>query len=156
MIGKFESCPLIYLFFILSQLIISLLLAAQEVPAETEPKFSPFTGAARRLDGKPLKHQPQPVSSPASKDKQAVVADGSRQPSMGSSSQNTARQSQGKLVFGSNVSRASKETQKVLFLLSCIILNLLADHHPANEKTTCTIELLTNWYFDLAGIWKRD
>ncbi|CAK7329600.1 unnamed protein product [Dovyalis caffra] len=80
----------------------------EEVPAETQPKFSPFTGAGRRLDGKPLNYQPPPISSSGSKDKQPSVA----QPSLGSSSQNTARQSQGKLVFGSNASHAPKETQK--------------------------------------------
>ncbi|KAB5541504.1 hypothetical protein DKX38_014478 [Salix brachista] len=86
---------------------------SEEVPAETEPKFSPFTGAGRRLDGRPLSYQPPPASSSGSKDKQPAVADGSRQPSLGSSSQNTARQSQGKLVFGSNTGRTPKETQRV-------------------------------------------
>lgn len=86
---------------------------AEEVPAETEPKFNPFTGAGRRLDGKPLSYQPPPASSSSvSKDKQPAVADGSRQPSLGSSSQNTARKSQGKLVFGSNTGRTPKETQR--------------------------------------------
>ncbi|XP_015570969.1 ubiquitin fusion degradation protein 1 homolog [Ricinus communis] len=84
----------------------------EEVPEETEPKFNPFTGVARRLDGKPLKQQPFPVSSQGSKDKQAAVPSGRGQPSLESSSQNSARQSQGKLVFGSNVNRAPKETQK--------------------------------------------
>ncbi|KAJ6927318.1 ubiquitin fusion degradation protein 1 [Populus alba x Populus x berolinensis] len=84
---------------------------AEEVPAETEPKFNPFTGTGRRLDGKPMSYQPPPVSS-GSKDKQPAVANGSRQPSLGSISKNTARQSQGKLVFGSNASRSPKETQQ--------------------------------------------
>ncbi|KDP27634.1 hypothetical protein JCGZ_19639 [Jatropha curcas] len=84
----------------------------EEDPAENEPKFSPFTGVGRRLDGKPLKQQPAPVSSQGSKDKQPAVANGRGQPSVGSSSQDTARQPQGKLVFGSNVSRAPKEAQK--------------------------------------------
>jgi ubiquitin fusion degradation protein 1 len=91
-----------------------LILAAEEVPAETEPKFNPFTGTGRRLDGKPMSYQPPPVSS-GSKDKQPAVANDSRQPSLGSISKNTARQSQGKLVFGSNASRSPKETQQVLF-----------------------------------------
>uniref|UniRef100_A0A2C9V5D3 Ubiquitin fusion degradation protein 1 homolog n=1 Tax=Manihot esculenta TaxID=3983 RepID=A0A2C9V5D3_MANES len=84
----------------------------EEDPAETEPKFSPFTGVGRRLDGKPLKPQPGPVPLQGSKDKEPAVANGRGQHSVGSSSENTSRQSQGKLVFGSNVSRASKETQK--------------------------------------------
>ncbi|KAJ8763445.1 hypothetical protein K2173_002328 [Erythroxylum novogranatense] len=85
---------------------------AEEFPDESEPKFSAFTGAGRRLDGKPLTYQPPPVSSPALRGKQPSVANVSGQPSVGSTSQSTARQSQGKLVFGSNVSRAPKETQK--------------------------------------------
>jgi ubiquitin fusion degradation protein 1 len=106
-----------------------LVLAAEEVPAETEPKFNPFTGAGRRLDGKPLSYQPPPaLSSSVSKDKQPAVADGSRQPSLGSSSQNTARKSQGKLVFGSNTGRTPKETQREVLFLPFIILNLTVNH----------------------------
>ncbi|KAJ7967246.1 ubiquitin fusion degradation protein 1-like [Quillaja saponaria] len=81
-----------------------------EVPAEAEPKFNPFSGSGRRLDGKPLKYDPPPVSSSGSKDKQHV-RNGNSQPSAASSSQSTAQQSQGKLVFGSNSSR-TKETKK--------------------------------------------
>ncbi|KAL5788735.1 hypothetical protein ACOSP7_005684 [Xanthoceras sorbifolium] len=85
----------------------------EEAPVDTEPKFSPFTGVGRRLDGKSMMSQPQSTSSYGSKDKQPAVANGSGKPSAVSSSQNTvARQSQGKLVFGSNVSRGPKETQK--------------------------------------------
>ncbi|THG09909.1 hypothetical protein TEA_008728 [Camellia sinensis var. sinensis] len=58
--------------------------AGEEVPAETEPKFNPFTGAGRRLDGKPLKYEPPPVSSSSgSKDKRPDVASGGGQPSTG-------------------------------------------------------------------------
>ncbi|CAB4290021.1 unnamed protein product [Prunus armeniaca] len=84
----------------------------EEDPAETEPKFNPFTGAGRRLDGKPLKYEPAPASSSGSKDKKPMVTNGNAQPSMGSSSQATSRQAQGKLVFGGNANRAPKETQK--------------------------------------------
>ncbi|KAF5745409.1 ubiquitin fusion degradation protein 1 isoform X2 [Tripterygium wilfordii] len=83
-----------------------------EVPAEAEPKFNPFTGSGRRLDGKPLNYDPPPVPSLGSKDKGSAVANGKGQPSAGSSSQSAARQSQGKLVFGSNVSRGPKATEK--------------------------------------------
>nr|XP_043632944.1 ubiquitin recognition factor in ER-associated degradation protein 1 [Erigeron canadensis] len=77
----------------------------QAAPAE-EPKFNAFTGSGRRLDGKPIKYQPPPVSSPSgSKGKQPAVSSGAGQPSTGSTSQSTSRQSQGKLVFGSNASR---------------------------------------------------
>uniref|UniRef100_A0A2P2LDP7 Ubiquitin fusion degradation protein 1 homolog n=1 Tax=Rhizophora mucronata TaxID=61149 RepID=A0A2P2LDP7_RHIMU len=103
---------------------------SEEVPTDTKPKFSSFTGAGRRLDGKPLTYQPAPVSSAGSKDKKPAVANGSGQSSMGSSSQKTSRQSQGKLVFGSNVSQAPRETQntKVHFLLLSTV-NQIADHH---------------------------
>ncbi|KAK4562528.1 hypothetical protein RGQ29_005151 [Quercus rubra] len=84
----------------------------EEAPAETEPKFSPFTGSGRRLDGKPLNYQPPSVSHSGSKDKQPNVVNGNAKPSAGSSSQSTSRQAQGKLVFGSNVSRTSKDTPK--------------------------------------------
>ncbi|KAF8406509.1 hypothetical protein HHK36_008598 [Tetracentron sinense] len=85
----------------------------QDAQAEAEPKFSPFTGAGRRLDGKPFKHQPPPASSYGSKDKQPQAANGGGQQSGGSSSQSTSLQPQGKLVFGSNVNHTSKEAQKV-------------------------------------------
>ncbi|KAK2978293.1 hypothetical protein RJ640_017144 [Escallonia rubra] len=83
----------------------------QEAPAEAEPKFNPFTGAGRRLDGKPLTYEPPPVSSFASKGKGPDVSNGGGQPSSGSSSQNTSRQAQGKLVFGSNANRTT-DTKK--------------------------------------------
>lgn len=85
---------------------------AEEVSAQSEPKFNPFRGTARRLDGKPMKSSPQPTSSFGSKDKQPTAANGGGQPSVGSSSQSTSRQSQGKLVFGSNPNRSSKDAQK--------------------------------------------
>ncbi|KOM26855.1 hypothetical protein LR48_Vigan325s002700, partial [Vigna angularis] len=86
--------------------------AAEDTPAETEPKFNPFSGTGRRLDGKPLKYQPPPVSSSSgSKDKKPDVPNVNSQSSTTSSSQSNARQSQGKLVFGSNANR-SKETEK--------------------------------------------
>lgn len=96
---------------------------AQDVPAaETEPKFNPFTGSGKRLDGKPLKYQPPPVSSssPAagsssvSKGKQTDVTNGGgkQPPNNGSSSQGTTRQTQGKLVFGSGAAAPSKDPKK--------------------------------------------
>ncbi|KAL1801789.1 hypothetical protein ACET3Z_030436 [Daucus carota] len=91
----------------------------QEAAAEAEPKFNPFTGAGRRLDGKPLKFEsPPPSSSSGSRDKQPVTSSGRGQPSSGSSAQSSSRQSQGKLVFGSNANKpngtpkeAAKETK---------------------------------------------
>ncbi|KAL8096876.1 uncharacterized protein LOC141686729 [Apium graveolens] len=90
----------------------------EEAPAEAEPKFNPFTGAGRRLDGKPLKYGPETTPSPGSKDKRTPVSNGKEQSSAGSSSPSTSRQSQGKLVFGSNPGQstgtkkeATKETK---------------------------------------------
>ena len=102
----------VYIYCSLSKLTTSVR-AGQETPDEAEPKFNPFTGAGRRLDGKPLNYQPPPVvSSSGSKDKRPDMANGGGQPSAGSSSQGSTRQTQGKLVFGSNVNRA-KDPQKV-------------------------------------------
>ncbi|XP_073311519.1 uncharacterized protein [Primulina huaijiensis] len=88
----------------------------QEPTAETEPNFNPFTGTARRLDGKPLKTQPPPASSSAPTFKNLNASnDGGQASASSSSSQSTSRQSQGKLVFGSNANRtseSSKDTSK--------------------------------------------
>ncbi|KAK6240844.1 hypothetical protein SCA6_006233 [Theobroma cacao] len=82
----------------------------EEAPAEPEPRFSPFTGAGRRLDGKPLKQQPSPVSSSESKDKGPAVSNGKNsEPSSQSSSQSISRQAQGKLVFGSSRPKETKQ-----------------------------------------------
>jgi ubiquitin fusion degradation protein 1 len=77
---------------------------AEEIPVEEEPKFNAFTGAARRLDGKP---------SFVSKDKQPAAATSvsGGQPSSGSSSQSSSRQSQGKLVFGSSAPKAGQQKE---------------------------------------------
>lgn len=85
------------------------------IPAEDEPKFNPFSGTGRRLDGKPLNYQPPPVSSSGSKDQKPDVVN--LQSSTASSSQSNARQSQGKLVFGSNANRTN-ETGKVICCLT--------------------------------------
>ncbi|XP_057752584.1 uncharacterized protein LOC130970498 [Arachis stenosperma] len=85
--------------------------AVEETPAETEPKFNPFSGAGRRLDGKPLNYQPPPVSSSGSKDKKPDAPNVNSHSSAASSSQSNARQAQGKLVFGSNANR-TKDTGK--------------------------------------------
>jgi len=79
---------------------------AEEVVDEPEPKFNPFTGSGRRLDGRPLAYEPAPASS--SKGKQPVVANGNGQSSVASSSEKATR-AQGKLVFGANGNRAPKE-----------------------------------------------
>lgn len=72
----------------------------EEEPANKIPKFSAFTGSARRLDGKAAVQSVVPVSSPLLKQKQpeATTSDsiGSTPPS------STSRKRSGKLVFGSN------------------------------------------------------
>ncbi|KAL2537610.1 ubiquitin fusion degradation 1 [Forsythia ovata] len=83
----------------------------QELPAEAEPTLNPFTGVARRLDGKPLKNPSPPVSSSGAKDKRPDVSNGGQSSASSSSSQSTNRQAQGKLVFCSNTNR-TRETQK--------------------------------------------
>lgn len=104
---------------------------AEEVVPEPEPKFNPFTGSGRRLDGRPLAYEPPPASfsSSSSKDKQPVVANGNGQSSVPSSSEKAARQAQGKLVFGANANRAPKETPKVL--IRTLLIN------DAKQKLHC-------------------
>lgn len=78
--------------------------------AEAEPKFNPFTGSGRRLDGRPLSYEPQPVAANSNGQSHSVASS--------SGSEKATQQTQGKLVFGSHVNRATKETTKVsnLFL----------------------------------------
>ncbi|KAL0356650.1 UNVERIFIED_CONTAM: Ubiquitin recognition factor in ER-associated degradation protein 1 [Sesamum calycinum] len=86
-----------------------------EPQEETEPKFNPFTVLGRRLDGKPLKTPSPPVSSSGLQDKRTNASSGGAAAASSSSSQSTNRQSQGKLVFGSNASRTrepEKDTSK--------------------------------------------
>ena len=106
--------------------------SVEEAPAEAEPKFSAFTGTGRRLDGKPLKQQPPPVSSSGSKDKAPAVSNGNNSRPSGSSSQTTARQAQGKLVFGSNANRP-KETKQVLSIVALYSFCQIAYHYLSND-----------------------
>lgn len=89
----------------------------EEEPAEKIPKFSPFTGSARRLDGKPSTEMAASPSSSAPKSLQPNVANGTN----GSKSVVTSsRQQSGKLVFGSNSKQpSSSETPKVNLSKSC-------------------------------------
>ncbi|CAN4107453.1 unnamed protein product [Withania somnifera] len=84
---------------------------AEEAVAEAEPKFNPFTGEARRLDGKPLKQQSLPSSS-GSSNKQADATNVGKRSAASTSSQTSSRQSQGKLVFGSNANRAPEKQKE--------------------------------------------
>lgn len=82
-----------------------------EEAAEEEPKFIPFTGPGRRLDGKAPKDKDVSASSPA---KRQANATNSVQPSTASTSQSSSsRKTTGKLVFGPGGNRTSKETEKV-------------------------------------------
>ncbi|XP_077216082.1 uncharacterized protein LOC143850733 [Tasmannia lanceolata] len=81
----------------------------QEEPAE-EPKFSPFTGVGRRLDGKFFNPSVAPISSSVPKERQSESTNGT----VSTSSSASSRQASGKLIFGSNMNQAApKGTQKV-------------------------------------------
>ncbi|XP_043692059.1 ubiquitin fusion degradation protein 1 homolog [Telopea speciosissima] len=86
-------------------------LPSQEEPAKEDAKFSPFTGAARRLDGKPLPESLVSVSSSVLKEHRPEFANGTNG---SSSSSNPSRRHSGKLLFGSNVRQASNEMPKVI------------------------------------------
>ncbi|KAI9091379.1 hypothetical protein K1719_028190 [Acacia pycnantha] len=81
---------------------------------ESEPKFSPFSGAARRLDGRPVNNEPSPPSSSSSgsKDRRSSVqnenGNDNTHSCAASSSQSNSHASQGKLVFGSNGNQTAK------------------------------------------------
>ncbi|KAK7358235.1 hypothetical protein VNO77_00161 [Canavalia gladiata] len=115
--------------------------AVEETAAETEPKFNPFSGTGRRLDGKPLKYQPPPASSSGSKDKKPDVSNVNSQSSTASSSQGNARQSQGKLVFGSNANR-NKETGKA---------KEAKQEPPPTEKEEAKFQPFTGKKYSLRG-----
>ncbi|PAN04375.1 hypothetical protein PAHAL_1G062700 [Panicum hallii] len=83
---------------------------ATEARAEEEPKFIPFTGSGRRLDGKASKDKDVLASSQA---KRQANAANSVQPSTATTSQgSSSRKTTGKLVFGSGGSRADKAPEK--------------------------------------------
>ncbi|KAG8070029.1 hypothetical protein GUJ93_ZPchr0006g40667 [Zizania palustris] len=82
-----------------------------EEAVEEEPRFIPFTGSGRRLDGRSSKDKEVSVSSPA---KRQANATNSVQPSTGTTSQSSlSRKTTGKLVFGPGGNRPSKEADKV-------------------------------------------
>lgn len=89
----------------------------QEEPARKIPKFSPFTGFGRRLDGKPSTQPVAPASSPKPKQHQPEAHNGTED---SKSSKPASQQPAGKLVFGSNVNQPQKAAPKVC-LLSHII-----------------------------------
>ncbi|KAK2374218.1 ubiquitin fusion degradation protein [Trifolium repens] len=117
--------------------------ADKEIPAEAEPKFNPFTGSGRRLDGKPLSYQPPPVTSSGSKDNNSAAPNVNSQSSTASSSQSNAPQTQGKLVFGSNPNRSSKETGKAT--------EAKAKEEPPKEKEEDKFQPFTGKKYSLRG-----
>jgi len=79
---------------------------------EDEPKFKPFTGSGKRLDGKASKLQASdqvPSTAPSGSNKRANQQISAPAASVAS---NYSRQKTGKLVFGSSASN-NKEPQKV-------------------------------------------
>ncbi|XP_015583588.1 ubiquitin recognition factor in ER-associated degradation protein 1 isoform X3 [Ricinus communis] len=82
----------------------------EEEPAKKIPKFSPFSGAARRLDGK-LSTQPvAAVTEPVLKQHQSEAGTDIR----GSKPSNAASRSHsGKLIFGSNANQPQNEAREI-------------------------------------------
>ncbi|CAH9109319.1 unnamed protein product [Cuscuta epithymum] len=78
----------------------------EESQVDAIPKFNPFTGAGKRLDGKSLKYDPPPASLSGLKPEASKTSSPAS-----SSTRSTNSQSQGKLVFGSNGNRP-RETPK--------------------------------------------
>ncbi|XP_065880010.1 uncharacterized protein [Euphorbia lathyris] len=87
--------------------------ALEEEVAQKIPKFNPFTGVARRLDGKLSTELPTSGTDPGLKQKQQEAGENvcSSKPSTSAS-----RSHSGKLVFGSNAnqSQSQKGTPKVV------------------------------------------
>ncbi|XP_010469996.1 PREDICTED: ubiquitin fusion degradation protein 1 homolog [Camelina sativa] len=77
----------------------------EEEPTSKVPKFTPFTGSGKRLDGKA---QPQTESEDTKQEKPTETGKDDEKLSV-----TTPRQRSGKLVFGSNSKPAAKETVKV-------------------------------------------
>lgn len=76
-----------------------------------EPKFNPFSGSARRLDGKASTQAPSFPNLANSAHPEAT--NGSKSLLTSTLQNSDSRNSSGKLVFGSNASQAPKEAQKV-------------------------------------------
>ncbi|RXH74635.1 hypothetical protein DVH24_029356 [Malus domestica] len=84
----------------------------EEEPPEKIPKFSPFTGSVRRLDGKPALDQPvAPVSSPGILKQNQLESENGTKGSMLSTSV-SAHRPKGKLVFGTNGLSANHPTNE--------------------------------------------
>ncbi|KAL0919369.1 hypothetical protein M5K25_011460 [Dendrobium thyrsiflorum] len=75
-----------------------------------EEKYNPFSGSARRLDGKPSTYAP--IVPNLDKCSQSEAA-GSKSSTTSTSQSSASRKTSGKLVFGSNAGHATKEAQRV-------------------------------------------
>lgn len=82
----------------------------EEEPASKVPKFTPFTGSGKRLDGKTQTKSTEPEDT---KRQEESTENGKEDEKL---SVTTPRQRSGKLVFGSSSKTAAKETVKVCFL----------------------------------------
>ena len=83
---------------------------AEEEPVQKVARFNPFTGSARRLDGKPSTESAAPVSSSILKQPQPMNENGTRDSKTPTSA---SRQRSGKLVFGSNPNLPAKDSPKI-------------------------------------------
>lgn len=82
----------------------------EEEPTSKVPKFTPFTGSGKRLDGKAQTKSTEPEDT---KQEEKPTENGKDDEKLSST---TPRQKSGKLVFGSNSKPTPKETVKVLSL----------------------------------------
>ncbi|KAF5821556.1 putative ubiquitin fusion degradation protein Ufd1 [Helianthus annuus] len=78
----------------------------EEEPPTKVPKFNPFSGSARRLDGKPAETVAAPLVQPQKTEATTSGTNGSMPSSSGS------RKRSGKLVFGSTADQNSNGTPK--------------------------------------------
>ncbi|WCJ20500.1 ubiquitin fusion degradation 1 [Euphorbia peplus] len=84
----------------------------EEEEAQKIPKFNPFTGVARRLDGKLSTELPTSGGTePSVNEKQPEAG---KDVSSSKASTSTSRSHSGKLVFGSSANQSRKETPKVV------------------------------------------
>ncbi|XP_022755791.1 ubiquitin recognition factor in ER-associated degradation protein 1-like isoform X1 [Durio zibethinus] len=82
----------------------------EEEPPRKIPKFSPFSGSARRLDGKPLM---QPAALPISRMLKPHNSNVANETVASKTASSTSSQQSGKLVFGLNGNQPPKEATKV-------------------------------------------
>ena len=130
---KHYLCIVLYGNFVVKNDHLLLQHTGGDTVVEDEPKFKPFTGSGKRLDGKASKLQASEVPSSA----RSVPSDSNKRSNQQTSApgtsgaSNSTRQKTGKLVFGSSASN-NKEPQKVfptsvqpcyfgLFMLQCIL-----------------------------------